>query len=380
MSNICQAPFTGFVIGPIGDIKYCCMSSSGKQKTSIGNIEDIEDLEEFFRTSKDLNFIRNEFLNDRYSSIEYCSSCYKSEQCGYSTFKNIIGDKYPHPVQPDYIRYLEFTTSNICNAACSMCSSAYSSSWMKYEKSVGREIFPIAKLSEKSIEKIVKVLPKLDWLSIKGGEPFADKNNFYILNKLFDTNTNCNVSINSNMSILDQKHLETIKRNPKKVFLFASIDGIGKVYNWIRSTDFNVVTSNMEKLYYETGIQSEITITLDVYNYFNLIELIDYFLPKPYVNKIAYRNVILTPKYSILSLPEDLFNEQRNKIIKYHEHKKNEFNYSNKFDMTSFEHFVMLKNPIENKELVFDLIDKMNAVRGFDLCDHVPELKKWRDG
>tara|TARA_Y100001937_G_scaffold73323_1_gene99699 strand:- start:260 stop:478 length:219 start_codon:yes stop_codon:yes gene_type:complete len=37
------------------------------------------------------------------------------------------------------------------------------------------------------------------------------------------------------------------------------------------------------------------------------------------------------------------------------------------------------KHPKYNKENAFKHIDYMNKLRGFDLLDHVPELKEWRN-
>lgn len=369
MSDVCKAPFTGFVIGPRGEINYCCNGIS--EDYIISTFDEVENLQEFFAKSEKLNYVREQSLKGNYADINPCSVCYKNENSGKLSFKHIINEKFPNEIKSTHIRYLEYTTSNLCNATCAMCSSEYSSSWVKYEKQFGKYSFPVVKLSKQSIEKIIKILPGLDWMMIKGGEPFVDKNNFYILNKLFDINKSCQVSFVTNMSILDKDHIDTLKRNPGKIHINASIDGTDKVYEWIRSTSFQTTIQNMEKIYLETGIKSSLAITLSIFNYFNLLEFFDFFSDKTYVKCINCVNILSGPiGCSIKSLPKNIFYEQKNKILSS--------NIPDKVSKLSVDTIKLLTVGEENKKAVFDHIDMINQMRGFDICDHVPELKAWK--
>jgi|688.fasta_scaffold11777_6 hypothetical protein len=363
MSDICKAPFTGFVIGPRGEINYCCNGIS--EDYTICSIDEVENLQEFFSKSEKLNYVREQMLAGNCADINPCAGCFSNKNK--FTFKNIINEKYPNEIKSTHIRFLEFTTSNLCNATCAMCDSRYSSSWVKYENAPS----PVVKLSKTAIEKIVKILPGLDWMMIKGGEPFVDKNNFYILNKLFDINKSCQVSFVSNMSILEQEHIDTLKRNPSKVYINASVDGVGKVYDWIRSTKFENTVQNMERLYLDTGIKSSLAITLSIFNYFNLTDIFDYFSNKPYITWINCVNVLEGPiGCSIKCLPEKLFEEQKHKILTHSQ--------LNKVTDLSLKKIKSLTSGKENKTSVFEHIHKINHMRGFDICDYVPELKAWR--
>lgn len=370
MKNICKSPFTGFVIGTQGDIFYCCMGIRDIYK--ISNINEIDDLEEFFKTSPDLKSVRKKFIDGEFEKISPCFECLEKEKKFIKTFKETINKKFSNNIDDIKIRYLELTTSNICNAVCSTCNSYLSSSWKKYESLFGRTEYPLQKLSNSSINKIKNILSGLEFMIIKGGEPFADDNNISILENLFDINKECEVSIVTNMSLLRENHIRVLNKNPSKVNLTASIDGIKEIYSWIRSTDFDAVVANMKKVYDQTGIRFDISITLSIYNFFNIIDIIEYFSNKSYVKSIEFANILHKPaSCSIQSLPENIFNIQKKKI------------YANKIfcDNVTSESFETLNNFLhikENKQLVFDHIDKMNKIRGFDICDHVPELKSWR--
>jgi organic radical activating enzyme len=371
MNNICKSPFLGFVIGTQGDIFYCCMGIRDIYK--ISNINDIEDLEEFFKTSESLKSVREKFMNGEFEKISPCFECFEKEKKSIKTFKENINKRFSDNIDNISIKYLEFTTSNICNAVCATCNSTFSSSWKPYEKIFGRKEQPLQKLSNNSIEKIKKVLPKLELMIIKGGEPFADDNNISILENLFNVNKSCQVSIVTNMSVLKKKHIQVLNKNPNKINLTVSIDGTEKIYSWIRSTDFNKVTENMKKLYNETGLKFNITITLSIYNYFNIIDIFEYFSNQVYVNIIDFTNILHKPiSSSIQSLPENLFDVQKKKIC----------DVAILYDKVTSQSLDKLNNFLhkkENKEAVFDHIDKINQIRGFDLCDYVPELKAWRD-
>jgi molybdenum cofactor biosynthesis enzyme MoaA len=370
MDNICKSPFLGFVIGTQGDLLYCCMGIRDLYK--ICNIEDVDDLQDFFVNSEDLRRVRSQFENGEYATISPCFECFNKEKNSIATFRTKINERFSEQIKTNHIRYLEFTTSNLCNATCVTCNSSFSSSWHKHEELMGRVPTPISRLSNSAIEKIKKVLPGLDWMVIKGGEPFADENNFDILNTLFEVNRNCKVSFVTNMSILKDSHIHVLKKCPDSIDLNVSIDGTGKIYNWIRSTNFDTVVANMEKLYEETGIKFGITVTLSIYNYFNIIDIFDYFSNKEYVRHIELSNILHNPTVcSIRSLPQTLFETQKRKLL-------SQSICYDKIDLQSMEYLKGFQSIKEDKLGVFDHIDKMNKIRGFDICDHVPKLKEWR--
>ena len=71
---------------------------------------------------------------------------------------------------------------------------------------------------------VKEVLPKLELMIIKGGEPFADDNNISILENLFNVNKSCQVSIVTNMSVLKKKHIQVL--NKTHFFLYHLMDHI----------------------------------------------------------------------------------------------------------------------------------------------------------
>ena len=121
MSFECTFPWTGMTIDPQGQINVCC-TYRNKRGEPLGNISDVEDLEEFF-LGDSYTKLRADF-KDGFRKNEKCASCWKS----YGT--TVAHSSLPFSMFQG-LQYLEITTSNVCNQSCAMCSSYASSQWIK---------------------------------------------------------------------------------------------------------------------------------------------------------------------------------------------------------------------------------------------------------
>ena len=262
--SLCKVPFSGFEISPEGNIVLCCMSP----RSVLKNINDVDDLEEFYNGTI-MEKYRQSLEDNKYPHMVPCSVCYKKELGNHMTLKKNL-EIYPmgdfKKFDSDWkarkenkkrpLRFLEYTLSNICNATCATCGSFFSNKWQSLDKKFGRHVFPLVKLDENSIKKIEKVLYGLETLVIKGGEPFADIRNIRILKKLYEINPSCRVLIISNMYTITPEAMKILKMaNPGTLEVTASIDGVGKVYDWIRSNNFEHLIKTMETYYKETGLK-----------------------------------------------------------------------------------------------------------------------------
>ena len=385
--SLCKVPFSGFEISPEGNIVLCCMSP----RSVLKHIDDVDDLEEFYNGTI-MEKYRQSLEDNKYPHMVPCSVCYKKELGNHMTLKKNL-EIYPmgdfKKFDSDWkarkenkkrpLRFLEYTLSNICNATCATCGSFFSHKWQSLDKKFDRHVFPLVKLDENSITKIEKVLYGLETLVIKGGEPFADIRNIRILKKLYEINPSCRVLIISNMYTITPEAMKILKMaNPGTLEVTASIDGVGKVYDWIRSNNFEHLIKTMETYYKETGLKININVTVSLYNFFHLEKILDYFKNKEYVRCINISQVTTEPLYTNCQLlPKKIFDTQ---IEKYKEIfpkalkkmtilSRNflEEKHRSKFDET------------QGKKLFFKEMKKMNDHRGFDLCNHIPELKEWRD-
>ena len=395
--NLCKAPHMGFVINPRGNITLCCMSGDFPLKA----ISDTDNLTDYYN-SQEFNQYREMSQSNAWRKNKICRDCRgeKDENSHRVVIKNKM--KSPNLVddrklmlngQTAPIRSLEVTSSNICNQNCSTCFPALSSKWNElaahldehhegcWETSprgptIGQ--MPIIRLSDSDLKKIIKVMPGLDRFELKGGEPFADKNNIMLLDELSKVNDHCEVIIVSNFQTIPDKFMEILKRFGNRLKMSASIDGTNKLYHWIRSSPWEKTVSTMEKFYKETGVKITINTCVSLYNFFNLDDIIDYFKDKDYIRWITLNNKVLhplacNPKYIPYEMLEDKLTEY---FIKYGNEDKIELDVI--FNLEHEEPDAAIKSQ------VFMRMFGLDSYRGFKLLDIVPELKQieetWFDG
>ena len=376
--KLCKSPFTGLYIGPQGHIVLCCMA----QHHFLGHIDDIEDLEEFYNGPK-MEKIRTKLEAGEYSTMTPCKICYDRECLNshpfklnmekWHTYENFDDDwKKRKEGKNRPIRYLEYTLSNICNATCATCKSEWSSLWLPLDKKFGRTVTPISKLSESAIPKIEKILYGLERICIKGGEPFADIRNLRILKKLFEVNPDCIVNIVSNCQTITKEAMDILKMG-KNIYLQASIDGVGKTYDWIRSGNWERTCNTMKRYHEETGQSVHVITFTSLYNFFILDQIDDFFKDFKPVWLNTFNNWGFHPHWIRPDLlPEHIYNKQLEKLNNMIREKERHAALKQKWEK--------IGTPESNRYVFFTEMEKMNKHRGFDLCDHIPELKDWRNG
>jgi MoaA/NifB/PqqE/SkfB family radical SAM enzyme len=395
---LCKAPFSGLTVNPTGSITLCC--SGGPVTTPLGHISEVDSLQQFYNSE----IMENVRILHENKAIEQsvCAGCYRQYAAGkhnmmtiYNNFwdwtkRNFDNDWYDRKADIDRpLRFLEYTCSNICNQTCASCSSWFSSKWRDYELAFTldqQEHFdktpkPILRLTEKDIDKIVDVLPHLDFLSMKGGEPWADKNNVKILEQLLKVNPSCTVDIISNMQSIPEstwKMLGSVDHSLTNLWLSASIDGVGKEYNWIRGGNFNKTVENLERWHEVTKKKIRINPFVSIFNFFSLDKIVDYFISKPYVTGVTISNIGTYPTYiKAQNLPSFIVAEQ----VEYYKTKFNSYDQlSGKLYCSPLLNNINEKSTnLEELKKSFEWIEVINKMRGFDLLDHVPELKRIKE-
>ena len=380
LSNFCYIPFHGFCIDPSGWLSYCCMdnvnfpSPHKNRVVKRYHIEEVEDLQKWWETMYEP--VWETYIQNKQKSLDPCYKCFsKNMMKGKRPVKASYDDnlekgkiKWEFDFADPKVRFLEYTVSNICNQMCVMCSGRCSTQWHDFDEKFGREQGKLTRISDSAIDKIKKLIPNLSMIFVKGGEPFADAKNLEILEYVAEVNPNCVINMTSNIQSITKKNFKILKKL-KNLQIQASIDGIGEVYNWIRGGNFEKTVENAKKIYYESGHQLHPSTTISIYNFFSLDEIVGYFNNKPYVSWQQCYNLVDWPSWaSVLYMPEDVFNKamenNKNLLSKY---KKinfgNLFEVENKFDQN-----------VVNQSKKYT--ETMNGIRGFNITDYVPELKK----
>ena len=378
-NKFCYIPFHGFCINPSGHLSYCCMDytlDSFEDQSRVYkpvHIDEVEDLQEWWQ--KTYEPVWDTYLQDKQHLINPCFKCFGKEAEDKRPVKESYDDnlkdglvKWKFDFIKPTVRFLEYTISNICNQMCVMCSGRCSTQWHDYDEQFGRRKGKLTRISNKSIEKIKKLVPNLNVIFVKGGEPFADVKNMEILEYVADVNPNCLILMTSNIQSITKKNFNILKKL-KNLKIYASIDGVGEVYNWIRGGNFDNMIENAKKIYYECGHQIEPSTTITIYNFFSLEKIIEYFNDKPYVVHQQCYNVVNWPDWSSIQyIPKYVFKSTMDNYQKT----------LTKYKRVELGNLLKLENKFNEKVINESkkYTERMNSIRGFDITDYVPELKK----
>ena len=188
----------------------------------------------------DINDVRESIRNGQRSPN--CEACWQLEDQGLPSERQLHNrafdfyldrdlelieqDALTHGYQP---RIVKLTTSNLCNGTCMTCGPKASTAWAKLERlPIEYEIMDTTPLDNIDLSKIVQ-------LSLLGGEPLLERQNFHILETLITLkNTRCFVSIVTNGSIeLTTRQLEILAQF-ENLNVCVSIDGVGPQFEYLR--------------------------------------------------------------------------------------------------------------------------------------------------
>ena len=339
----CTFPWTGMVINPQGYITLCCMQDNHSKFTGA-HISEVNDLIEYFH-GKEYNDIRQEFEEKGWRNIPQCSTCKKmvDKEVWMQYQQSQQYDPYINKLQ-----YLEFTTSNVCNQMCVTCNSSFSNQWTAdMEIKFGRNISDKRHiLTNNDVNKICESLTDLKDLNIKGGEPFSDIRNHKVIKKLFEVNDKCKVTIITNGTLIPERYMNLIFQNPKRFKISASIDAIGKRYEWIRSTPWEKTDNTLKELYYQTGIKADINPVLSIYNAAHLSDINNWINESEYIeDNYSCSNQVHYPLWSNV---EYVFTQEQLDSLHLSFYIKSKFNEKHYKDSVKY-------------------TKVMNKIRGFDM-------------
>lgn len=311
----CTYPWTSMVIAPDGEIKICCQQYGTNKYFNI-NIKEIDNLKDFFEKSREYQQARKDFEKG-WESVPECKTCVYNRDV---LKKKHLAFEASQEFDPSLntIQYLEFTTSNVCNQACAMCSSKFSTKWKKIDKMFNREVSNTFSLSDQDIEKIFPLLTSLKKLTIKGGEPFADVKNLRILKELYNVNKECRVTIITNGQYIPDQFMEVIVDNctNDNFSLHASIDATHELYDWVRQGDWKTTTKTLQDFYLATDIKPNITPTVSIFNFFNLNELLLWTQTAGYVNPLhKITNIVGSNDWTH---PKNILTQEELDIVNFH--------------------------------------------------------------
>jgi MoaA/NifB/PqqE/SkfB family radical SAM enzyme len=320
-------PFTGLATREDGAICACCRSHP------IGFI-DKQSLEEIWNNDT-IKRIRQQVLNDE--RPPECEPCFSLEDQGVESLRmrHVAGkipeariNLYPDALdslQDDFtmpfeIPTMELKLNNLCNLACRMCHPMDSTSWTdwnevkefyKRENNIMYAIVEENNLESKPhLDKfqdspawwasLEKLLPYFRRVEFAGGEPLMDPQHYRILDMLAPYGDQIEIKYATNLTMLGKSNRTVWQYWPKfkSVAVNVSIDGIGDVYEYIRSNaSWKEVVTNIRQIQSIPNISRIVgACTVQVSNVLILDKIIEEFLDKLgiifHTHRVSYPNLL----------------------------------------------------------------------------------------
>lgn len=387
----CRIPFAGITVNPQGKLVMCCSAAHYQ----LADLNDVDDLQDWFNNNVELIQARNTMVKWKELPSQ-CQSCFRweTEDVPMTRWvRDIVHFDETNFTLPELpITFLEVTSSNVCNQTCTMCNSFFSSKWVNLDRKALKQGLnfredqrypggaPKQRLSPENIDKLIAILPTVRTLVLKGGEPFADPENIRILEAAAKLPNPPLVMIVTNGSTLsaDQEQLLLSYGGPLNISL--SYDGVGKVYEWVRSTPFDKTQRVADRFFNikrrrKADTILSIDMSVSLYTAFQLTEAVNHWTNFDQVSGVFLKPVI-RPTYSSIGMlpPEAVENLSRE-----WEHLEQIPNVRFHSTMRTLQSYVISKPSLHRAHInnVLPWINFMNKQRGFQIEAHVPELQKF---
>lgn len=317
----CKLPWTGFSNDPDGTARPCCLFKD-HIKDEAGNSMYVQtsSVKDIF-TSKYMKDLRDEFRQGK--KPVNCQTCIVDEQNGIASKRQTYFDNYTvadYDSEPEFPVEYQMILSNACNLKCRSCTPSHSSLWQAEHKilwgNTGYKM-PHGQSGENDSvlwSKRSEWMAKLQRLEIVGGEPFYINRWRILWNELIDQgySKHIQMDMSSNATLYEGELVEKLVANFEGFGLGLSIDGMGKVYEYLRHPGvWSEVKDNMLK-YHEIKKRSpdsfivSVTHTIGWINAWELPEFHE-FIKTETPQFTVWNNIIHSPEHmAIWCMPASL--------------------------------------------------------------------------
>lgn len=398
--TFCILPWTHLATRPSGQVKLCCLAENSitnngkKSKFGSDRIDEIWN-SDYMRDTR-LAMINGE-------KVDACNHCYNIEAAGGTSFRmennetrmlDNIDDIIEYSIKNNgeantNPTYFDLRLGNLCNLKCRMCTPVNSSQIQKEYSTIEKGksyVFDIPVpsnindwfLDNKFWSDLEQYIPYITHLYFTGGEPTLIEQHYVFLEEMLRRGLNEQITLhyNTNLTNVQPRFMNILKNF--KTGLSCSIDGYGKINNYIRSpSEWGTISKNFETYMSDTPDTTLlIWTTVQVLNVLYIDDLYEwvYSLNKKYNRNIALQLFTLTrPKHlSIDVLPLSL----KQKALEKLENLDDEYLDKN--------HLAILKSKLQEAE-PDDMIklrhnfrehmETLDQIRDEKLLDIIPELQ-----
>jgi hypothetical protein len=301
-----------------------------------------------------------------------CTKCWTLEDAGIKSDRQIKNETLDFYANTDLAKLFEqcqygeysvihykIDTSNTCNSTCITCGSFSSSLWGQLEQRHTGKYFKTWKIRPEKVDTWINYA-QAKVMSFRGGEPLLSDTNFHILEKLIEAgNTTCCISFVTNGSVKLSSRQQDIINQFSNVNVSFSIDGVGKVFEYLRyPLVWNDILENINWCRTH-GHMISASYTVSNLNVLYYTETCNWFDQEqiPYIINPVYQPA----HFSVRALPEEIKNQLKLQITD-----------SNVLDMLVTH---TAQDDIDYKRFQRE-IQKQDTWKGIKMQAYLPELMK----
>lgn len=318
--NICILPFISVDKNsdlPEHSYSPCCLYQP-KSKSFY-------DVAEYWNSSE-MQGVRKQMLKGERPAG--CWKCYKEEDIGKISMRQSVNDgrlqshSNALTIQPSKPLQIKLVSGASCNLACRMCESHISSRVNQVWKAIGRPTQSMYQYDDQTDNYIRQHASDLQYVELMGGEPFYHKKVIALLNFLVQQKHSDHITlfVVTNGMLLSQNIMDLLS-SFQKVVVRVSIDGLGKVHEYIRpGSDWQTIITHMDNMRKFANIDVLVQPTVSVLNILRLPELDDWCGEEGF--NIAHHCLVYNPEeLNPKQLPLELREQVHNRYEKYLEPK-----------------------------------------------------------
>jgi hypothetical protein len=316
--NFCVLPFIHLATTTEGTCRLCCkvnrFNTINKPDGTPYNVN-VDSIDEIWN-SDHYTKIRSRVLAGE--QLPECATCWREEEIFSSNWgqykketdkssskrrkenqkwlyreKTRLTDDWKTVVDDPKIRYYDVRLSNLCNLKCRMCWPHFSSQIVKEQKQFADAGLP-THYKEYDLpdwdatllwEGINNNIIDIEEITFVGGEPTLHNEMYELLDTLIEQGISKNIrlKLTTNLTNLQPRLLKAIPHF-KNVIVNTSIDGIGKVNDYIRyPSDWTTVSNNLDTLLDMLDgdyLRINVSPVVQAYNIFDLGNIVQWYVEK----------------------------------------------------------------------------------------------------
>ena len=339
--SFCVLPWIHRFVNLGGEVQLCCTAEEHPEsfiKSDDGKLMNITDgfSDQQIGDSSHLREIRQAMLQGKWPAA--CERCKITEQCGGSSRRRAENRHFESHIRwildhtdtqgyaPVRISSRDYRLGNLCNLRCRMChpnaSKLMLADWnqvsRRRQRISGEQAYQVEHMdwfqNEQMWDDFTGNIHDLEHLHFAGGEPLIIPEVIKALEICVEMGVaeKIEITFNTNVTKIPQKHRDLWPKF-KTVNLLCSVDAFGALNDYIRyPSKWSTIAKNLDTIdreHQELNLGwATISATVQIYNIFNLAELIEYSHQRfSFIRPMPNLVHLTTPdQFNIQFLPDDL--------------------------------------------------------------------------